>query len=127
MEPEQVGRPVFLDIAIESMANAIRKITIERGDDVRDFVFVFHLAVPEAKPRVQGCRRAGAYEKIWLHPTGRAFLSAYGMGLASLRAERQQSVDVPLNDRENRKNSAKTIEMLRRSCDEGIGSPERST
>ena len=92
--PEQVAAG-FLSIAIEGMANAIRKITIERGEDVRDFT----LCCFGGAGGQHACRVAEALgmRNIWLHPLA-GVLSAYGMGLADIRVERQQSVDVPLHD-----------------------------
>lgn len=106
----------FLDVAIEGMANAIRKITIERGDDVRDFTLCsFGGAAGQHACKVAevlGMRR------IWLHPLA-GVLSAYGMGLANLRVERQQSVDAPLNDDEIDK-LGPAIAALRKSCDDEL-------
>jgi 5-oxoprolinase (ATP-hydrolysing) len=94
MSAEQVAAG-FLTVAIESMANAIRKITIERGDDVREFT----LCCFGGAGGQHACRVAETLgmRRIWLHPLA-GVLSAYGMGLADLRAERQCSVDLPLDD-----------------------------
>jgi 5-oxoprolinase (ATP-hydrolysing) len=103
----------FLDVAIEGMANAIRKITIERGDDVRDFT----LCSFGGAGGQHACKVADVLDikTIWLHPLA-GVLSAYGMGLASLRVERQQSVDALLNDDEIDK-LEEAIVALRNSCD----------
>ena len=56
----------FLTVAVESMANAIRKITIERGEDVRDFVLCsFGGAAGQ-----HACKVAEVLDmkKVWLHP-----------------------------------------------------------
>ena len=85
----------FSQVAVESMANAIRKITIERGDDVRDFVLCsFGGAAGQ-----HACKVAEVLDmkKVWLHPMA-GVLSAYGMGLSDIRVEKQQSADVPFND-----------------------------
>ena len=82
----------FLTVAVESMANAIRKITIERGEDVRDFVLCsFGGAAGQ-----HACKVADVLDmkQVWLHPMA-GVLSAYGMGLADIRVERQASVDLP--------------------------------
>ena len=84
----------FLTVAVESMANAIRKITIERGEDVRDFVLCsFGGAAGQ-----HACKVAEVLDmkKVWLHPMA-GVLSAYGMGLADIRVERQASVDLPFD------------------------------
>ena len=87
----------FLSVAVEGMANAIRKITIERGEDVRDFT----LCCFGGAGGQHACKVAEVLDirQIWLHPLA-GVLSAYGMGLADLRVERQQTTDVPLNENE---------------------------
>ncbi|NOX68487.1 MAG: 5-oxoprolinase [Gammaproteobacteria bacterium] len=106
----------FLTVAVEGMANAIRKITIERGDDVRDFT----LCCFGGAGGQHACKVAEVLgiQRIWLHPLA-GVLSAYGMGLANLRVERQRSVDVPLDDGEIRK-LGDAIDALRQSCDEAL-------
>ncbi|HEX6259821.1 MAG TPA: hydantoinase B/oxoprolinase family protein, partial [Woeseiaceae bacterium] len=84
----------FITVAVENMANAIRKITVERGEDARDFILCcFGGAGGQHACQIAEVLGIG---NVWLHPLA-GVLSAYGMGLATLRAERQQSVDVPLN------------------------------
>ncbi|MCH7854900.1 MAG: hydantoinase B/oxoprolinase family protein [Proteobacteria bacterium] len=114
-QPELIAAG-FLTVAVEGMANAIRKITIERGDDVRDFT----LCCFGGAGGQHACKVAEVLgmRRIWLHPLA-GVLSAYGMGLANLRVERQQSVDAPLNDAEIGKLDDK-IATLRRSCDEAL-------
>ena len=94
--PEEVAAG-FVTVAVESMANAIRKITIERGDDVRDFV----LCCFGGAGGQHACKVAEVLDvkKIWLHPMA-GVLSAYGMGLANIRVEQQRSVDLPFNEAE---------------------------
>lgn len=84
----------FLTIAVESMANAIRKITIERGEDVRDFV----LCCFGGAGGQHACKVAQVLgmKQVWLHPMA-GVLSAYGMGLAHIRVERQQTCDGPFS------------------------------
>ena len=92
--PEDVANG-FLAVAVENMANAIRKITIERGEDVRDFVLCsFGGAAGQL-----ACRVAEVLDmkRVWLHPMA-GVLSAYGMGLSDIRVERQQSLDEPFDD-----------------------------
>jgi 5-oxoprolinase (ATP-hydrolysing) len=102
----------FLTVAVESMANAIRKITIERGEDVRDFVLCsFGGAAGQ-----HACKVAEVLDirKIWLHPMA-GVLSAYGMGLSNIRVEKQRSVDVAFNE-ESLKELQRDIETLRSHC-----------
>ena len=104
----------FLTVAVEGMANAIRKITIERGEDVRDFT----LCCFGGAGGQHACQVAEVLgiRQIWLHPLA-GVLSAYGMGLANLRVEQQKSVDVALNDEEIN-NLRDVIAELTLSCDE---------
>ena len=107
----------FLTVAVESMANAIRKITIERGEDVRDFVLCsFGGAAGQ-----HACKVAEVLgiRKIWLHPMA-GVLSAYGMGLSDIRVEKQQSVDVPFS-KESLTTLQAEIESLQSDCDQSLG------
>ena len=92
--PEDVAAG-FLSVAVESMANAIRSITVERGEDVRDFT----LCCFGGAGGQHACKIADVLDmkQVWLHPLA-GVLSAYGMGLADVRVERQQSVDRTLSD-----------------------------
>lgn len=83
----------FLDIAVEHMAQAIKKISISRGYDVKDYVLnCFGGAGGQHACLV--AERLGV-RKILLHPFA-GVLSAYGMGLADVQTERQVVVDKPL-------------------------------
>ena len=80
----------FLEIAVEHMAQAIKKITIQRGHDVQDYVLnCFGGAGGQHACRVAD--RLGM-KKIFLHPLA-GVLSAYGMGLANVSTEKQQIID----------------------------------
>lgn len=85
----------FLVVAVESMANAIRKITIEQGEDVRDFT----LCCFGGAGGQHACQVAEALgiSTVWIHPLA-GVLSAYGMGLADIRVQKQQSLEMPLKD-----------------------------
>ena len=113
--PEKVASG-FLTVAVESMANAIRKITIERGEDVRDFILCcFGGAGGQhacAVAEVLGMR------KIWLHPMA-GVLSAYGMGLSDIRVEKQQSIEVPFSEDEISRMQP-SISDLRKHCDDSL-------
>jgi 5-oxoprolinase (ATP-hydrolysing) len=114
--PEEVAEG-FLTVAVESMANAIRKITIERGEDVRDFVLCsFGGAAGQ-----HACKVAEVLgmKKVWLHPMA-GVLSAYGMGLSDIRVEKQQSADVPFDD-EQLVVIAEQIDSLRAEVDSALG------
>lgn len=83
----------FIRIAVENMANAIKKISVERGHDVTGYV----LNCFGAAGGQHACRIADtlSISKILIHPMS-GVLSAYGMGLAALRAHRARTVEVAL-------------------------------
>ncbi|MBW3670310.1 MAG: hydantoinase B/oxoprolinase family protein, partial [Acidobacteria bacterium] len=98
LSPEEVAEG-FLRIAVERMATAIKEISIQRGHDVTGFT----LCSFGGAGGQHACRVADAIgiETILLHPFA-GVLSAYGMGVAELRAMRQRSVELPLTaDSEN--------------------------
>ena len=113
--PEKVAEG-FLTVAVESMANAIRKITIERGEDVRDFV----LCCFGGAGGQHACKVAEVLgmKKIWLHPMA-GVLSAYGMGLSDIRVEKQQTAEVPSNDDEMA-HLRPVLASLQQECDTSL-------
>ncbi|MEH2360021.1 hydantoinase/oxoprolinase family protein [Nostoc sp.] len=90
--PEQVAAG-FMAIAVENMANAIKKISLQRGYDVSQYVLC---CFGGAGGQV-ACLIADTLgmKKIFLHPYA-GVLSAYGMGLADVRAIREAGVEQPL-------------------------------
>ncbi|MBE9104139.1 hydantoinase/oxoprolinase family protein, partial [Nostoc cf. edaphicum LEGE 07299] len=90
--PEQVAAG-FIAIAVENMANAIKKISLQRGYDVTQYVLC---CFGGAGGQV-ACLIADTLgmKKIFLHPYA-GVLSAYGMGLADVRAIREEGVEQPL-------------------------------
>ena len=90
--PEQVAEG-FLAIAVENMANAIKRISIQRGYYVAEYT----LCCFGAAGGQHACRVADnlGITRIFLHPYA-GVLSAYGMGLADFRIIRQQAVEEQL-------------------------------
>ncbi|MDR3502155.1 MAG: hydantoinase B/oxoprolinase family protein [Legionella sp.] len=89
---EQIAES-YLRIAVENMANAIKKISIQRGYDVRQYVLnCFGGAAGQ-----HACLVADVLgmEKILIHPLA-GVLSAYGMGLAEISVMHEQTVAKPL-------------------------------
>lgn len=85
----------YLKVAIENMAAAIKKISTEKGYDVRDYTLVsFGGAGGQHACKI--ANRLGI-KKIFLHPYA-GVLSAFGMGLADLRAIKEQTIEKPLTD-----------------------------
>jgi len=85
----------FLRIAVDNMANAIRKISIARGHDVTRYA----LACFGGAGGQHACRVADSLgiERILVHPLA-SLLSAYGIGLADVKAIREAGVVRPLSE-----------------------------
>ena len=85
----------FLDIAVDNMAAAIRKISIARGHDVTAYT----LACFGGAGGQHACRVADelGMERILIHPFA-GVLSAYGIGLAEVKAIREASWRKPLTE-----------------------------
>ena len=85
----------FLKIAVENMANAIKKISVQRGYDVTEYT----LCSFGGAGGQHACLVADALgmKKVFLHPFA-GVLSAYGMGLADVRALREKSVEERLTE-----------------------------
>ncbi|MDE2164836.1 MAG: hydantoinase B/oxoprolinase family protein [Alphaproteobacteria bacterium] len=83
----------FIKIAVENMANAIKKISIERGHDMTEYT----LCCFGGAGGQHACQVADALGmmRIYIHPFA-GVLSAYGMGLADLRSLKEQAVEVRL-------------------------------
>ncbi|WP_404383854.1 hydantoinase B/oxoprolinase family protein [Caenispirillum salinarum] len=92
--PEEVAEG-FLKIAVENMANAIKKISVQRGYDVSEYT----LACFGGAGGQHACLVADTLgmNSVFIHPYA-GVLSAYGMGLADLRAMRERSLEVKLSD-----------------------------
>ena len=90
--PEEVADG-FIKIAVENMANAIKKISVQRGYDVTRYA----LNCFGGAGGQHACLVADALgmTKVLIHPFS-SLLSAYGMGLADIRATRQQAIELPL-------------------------------
>ncbi len=85
----------FITIAVENMANAIKKISVQRGYDVTRYA----LNCFGGAGGQHACLVADALgmTTILIHPFS-GLLSAYGMGLADIRATRQQAVEAAFDE-----------------------------
>lgn len=92
--PEAVAEG-FVTIAVENMANAIKKISVQRGYDVTEYL----LNCFGGAGGQHACLVADALgmEAVLIHPFS-GLLSAYGIGLSSVFASRQQALLKPLAD-----------------------------
>ncbi|MGI9450223.1 MAG: hydantoinase/oxoprolinase family protein, partial [Geminicoccaceae bacterium] len=90
--PQEVAEG-FLRIAVENMANAIKKISVQRGYDVTEYT----LNCFGGAGGQHACLVADALgmTKVLLHPFA-GVLSAYGMGLADIRTIREAQIELPL-------------------------------
>jgi len=85
----------FVTIAVENMANAIKKISVQRGYDVTEYL----LNCFGGAGGQHACLVADALgmESVLIHPFS-GLLSAYGIGLSSVFASRQQALMKPLSE-----------------------------
>jgi 5-oxoprolinase (ATP-hydrolysing) len=91
--PEQVAEG-FIDIAVQQMANAIKKISVARGYDVTRYT----LQCFGGAGGQHACLVADALgmSRVLVHPMA-GVLSAYGMGLADQSVIREESLELPLD------------------------------
>lgn len=92
--PTQVAEG-FLHIAVENMANAIKKISVEKGHDITRYTLNGFGGA--AGQHVCLVADALGMESIFIHPLA-GILSAYGMGLADITAIRTATIETLLNE-----------------------------
>ena len=82
----------FLAIAIDNMANAIKKISLQRGYDVSNYT----LCCFGGAGGQHACLLADSLgmKEIFIHPYA-GVLSAYGIGLAEIRAIKEKGLEIP--------------------------------
>ncbi|MFG2333921.1 hydantoinase B/oxoprolinase family protein [Streptomyces sp. NPDC048604] len=92
--PEEVAAG-FLEIAVLNMANAVKKISVQRGHDVT----LYALTSFGGAGGQHACAVADALgiDTVLVPPLA-GVLSAYGIGLADATALREQSVEARLDD-----------------------------
>ncbi len=85
----------FISIAVQQMANAIKKISVARGYDVTRYT----LQCFGGAGGQHACLVADALgmTRVFVHPLA-GVLSAYGMGLADQNVIREQSVELKLGE-----------------------------
>ncbi|MDP2081946.1 MAG: hydantoinase B/oxoprolinase family protein [Pseudotabrizicola sp.] len=92
MTPQELATG-FLRIAIDNMANAIKKISVQRGHDVTGYTLQCFGGA--GGQHACGVADALGMTRIFLHPFA-GVLSAFGMGLAEIRALHEVQFDAPL-------------------------------
>jgi 5-oxoprolinase (ATP-hydrolysing) len=91
--PPEAVADGYARIAVENMANAIKKISVERGHDVTAYTLCcFGGAAGQHACQVAD---ALAIPRIFIHPYA-GVLSAYGMGLADVTAMRSEAIEARL-------------------------------
>ncbi|MFT3811209.1 MAG: hydantoinase B/oxoprolinase family protein [Micropepsaceae bacterium] len=92
--PEAIAEG-FIRIAVENMANAVKRISVARGYDITSYA----LNAFGGAGGQHACLVADALgmETVLIHPFS-GLLSAYGIGLAKLRAFRQRAVGKRLDE-----------------------------
>ena len=124
--PEEVAAG-FVEIAVANMANAIKKISVQRGYDVTEYV----LNVFGGAGGQHACAVADALgmSRVLIHPLA-GVLSAYGIGLAAIIAMREQAVEAQLTT-ESLENLPGTLDPLEQDARAEVSAegvpPERIT
>ena len=124
--PEEVAAG-FVEIAVANMANAIKKISVQRGYDVTEYV----LNVFGGAGGQHACAVADALgmTRVLIHPLA-GVLSAYGIGLADIIAMREQAVEAQLTT-ESLENLPGTLDPLEQDARAEVSAegvpPERIT
>ncbi|MBT2396126.1 hydantoinase B/oxoprolinase family protein [Streptomyces sp. ISL-100] len=107
--PEEVASG-FLDIAVLNMANAVKKISVQRGHDITRYA----LTSFGGAGGQHACAVADALGvNTVIVPPLAGVLSAYGIGLADATAMREQSVEARLDEG--------TLGRVRELCDRLAG------
>jgi 5-oxoprolinase (ATP-hydrolysing) len=84
----------FLQIAVQNMANAIKRISVARGYDVTQYTLQCFGGA--GGQHACGVADALGMARVLVHPMA-GVLSAYGMGLADQMALREASIELPLD------------------------------
>jgi 5-oxoprolinase (ATP-hydrolysing) len=110
-KPEDIADG-FIRIAVQNMANAIKKISVQRGYDVTRYA----LNCFGGAGGQHACLVADALgmTSVLIHPFS-SLLSAYGMGLADIRATRQQAIEEPLGGK-----ALKTLNRLSKALGKAV-------
>ena len=92
LRPEQVALGA-LQVAVERMAEAIRRMSVQRGHDIRQALLVCYGGAGGQHACALASRLGVG--RVLLHPLA-GVLSAYGIGLAPQQLHRERSLRVPL-------------------------------
>ncbi|MCJ9429503.1 hydantoinase B/oxoprolinase family protein [Kordiimonas marina] len=114
----------FLLVAVEHMARAIKRVSVERGHDIKKYsLLTFGGAGGQ-----HACLVADALgiERVIVPPFS-GVLSALGMGLADQRTLADQAVEAPLDDAAALKTAAEAVSTLAQTslAEQGIAAGEQ--
>ncbi|GGV00361.1 5-oxoprolinase [Streptomyces filipinensis] len=108
--PEEVAAG-FLDIAVLNIANAVKKISVQRGRDITRYALV-------AFGGAGGQHSCAVADRLGIDtvliPPLAGVLSAYGIGMADALALRERSIEAPLD----RPEAAARVEAVRAELEE---------
>ena len=105
-------------IAVENMANAIKKISVQRGHDITGYTLTcFGGAAGQ-----HACLVADALgmRRVFIHPLA-GVLSAYGIGIADAMAMRQQTIEETLDAAALERLAAPFATLAGEACNELAG------
>ena len=99
------------------MANAIKKISVQRGYDVTRYA----LNCFGGAGGQHACLVADALgmTRVLIHPFS-SLLSAYGMGLADIRATREQAIELPFGGKALPGDRARSAQLLGKSAEDEV-------
>ena len=111
LSPEETAEG-FLKIAVENMANAIKKISVQRGYDVTQYT----LNCFGGAGGQHACLVADALgiKRIFIHPFA-GVLSAFGMGLADIRSLHETQFENPVSFHDDARKRLQEIEIAARN------------
>ena len=114
----------YLQIAVQNMANAIKRISVARGYDVTQYTLQCFGGA--GGQHACGVADALGMSRVFVHPLA-GVLSAYGMGLADQIAMREASIERPLDDAGLAAAAARLSELGAAASDElasqGVAAP----
>ncbi|MBU3672320.1 MAG: 5-oxoprolinase [Sinobacteraceae bacterium] len=103
----------FLEVAVQSMANAIRHVSVRQGIDPAGFTLVaFGGAAGQHACRVAA---AAGLDAVLIHPLA-SVLSAYGIGVADKQAVRRRGLDRPLDEASWTEAQVRFDELVSEAC-----------
>ncbi|MBK9136272.1 MAG: hydantoinase B/oxoprolinase family protein [Betaproteobacteria bacterium] len=108
----------YLQIAVQNMANAIKRISVARGYDVTQYTLQCFGGA--GGQHACGVADALGMTRVFIHPLA-GVLSAYGMGLADQIAMREASVEQPLDAAGLAKAGERLDDLGRVARDELVG------